>query len=60
METLKRYGIFVVEVGEVEGFARSVPGHGPSWVNEVLKKNLKDDGELRSAREFVSAIAGVQ
>jgi hypothetical protein len=60
METLKQYGIFVVEGGEVEGFAGSVPGHGPSWLNEVLKKDLKDDPELRSARDFVSVIAGIR
>lgn len=60
MGTLNQNGIFVVEVGEVEGFARSVPGHGPSWVNEVLKKNLKNDPELRPARDFVSGIAGIR
>lgn len=36
--TLKQHGIYIVEVGELESFARSVGNHGPRWVNEVLKK----------------------
>ena len=51
--TLQQRGIFLVPTGELESFARSVGGHGPSWVNEVLKKNLKSDPELQAAREFV-------
>lgn len=53
---LREYGIFVVEVGELEGFARSVGNHGPTWVNQVLQKDLKSDPELIVAREFVSAL----
>jgi hypothetical protein len=53
---LREYGIFVVEVGELEGFARSVGNHGPTWVNQVLQKDLKSDPELAAAREFVSAL----
>jgi AAA domain, putative AbiEii toxin, Type IV TA system len=60
IEILKNHGVFVVEVGEVEGFARSVAGHGPSWASDVLNKNLKDDSELRQAREFVAEIAGIR
>lgn len=50
---LRKRGIFVVEVGELEGFARTVGGHGPAWVNEVLKKDLARDAELENARRFV-------
>lgn len=53
---LREYGIFVVEVGELEGFAKSVGNHGPAWVNQVLEKDLKTDSELAAARDFVSAL----
>lgn len=51
---LKAVGIFIVEVGELEGFARSVGNHGPKWINEVLAKDLKTDTELEEARHFVN------
>lgn len=50
---LERNGVFVVPVGELEGFCRSVGNHGPSWVNTVLEKDLTSDPELREARQFV-------
>jgi energy-coupling factor transporter ATP-binding protein EcfA2 len=56
MTTLRGYGIYVVEVGEVESFVRSVGNHGPKWVNEAIKKNLQADTELDAARKFVSHI----
>jgi len=56
LRELNRLGVFVVEVGEVEGFARSVGGHGPAWVNEVLKKDLRNDPELGAARDFVNRV----
>lgn len=56
MEALRSYGVHVVEVGEVEGFARSVGNHGPKWVNETLKKDLKADPELEPARKFVERL----
>lgn len=49
-------GLLVVEVGELEGFAKSTGGHGPQWVNEVLPKVLKRDSELESARHFVKRL----
>lgn len=49
----KENGLFVVEVGELESFAPSVPNHGPKWVSDVLTKNLKTDPELDLARQFV-------
>ncbi len=52
----KEKGLFVVEVGELESFAKSVPNHGPKWVNEVLTKDLKTDAELESARQFVAQL----
>ncbi|MBF0407759.1 MAG: ATP-binding protein [Candidatus Riflebacteria bacterium] len=56
LENLKTYGFFIVPVGQLERFCPSVGGHGPSWVIEVLKKDLRNDLELRSAREFCSEI----
>ena len=50
-------GLWVVPVGEVEGFCKSIGGHGPQWVQQVLEtKNLALDPELQAAREFVSKI----
>jgi hypothetical protein len=53
---LKSKGLFVVEVGEIEGFARSIGSHGPKWVNSVLSKDLAGDAELEDARQFVSSV----
>lgn len=53
---LHDHGICVVEVGELEGFVRSVGGHGPAWVNEVLQKDLRNDPELETARLFVRGL----
>ncbi|MGH8362770.1 MAG: ATP-dependent nuclease, partial [Gammaproteobacteria bacterium] len=55
---LREIGIFVVEVGELEGFFREVGSHGPSWVNEVLKRNLLMEPKLEDARTFVKALVG--
>lgn len=49
-------GLFVVEEGELEGFARSIGGHGPTWVNGVLPKVIANDSELKAAREFVKRL----
>lgn len=57
---LRSAGLYVVEVGELEGFARSEPGHGPQWVNSVLARALATDPELSDARAFVSALAEVK
>ncbi len=34
---LRGLGLHLVEVGELEGFCRTISGHGPEWVAEVLK-----------------------
>ena len=54
---LQKLGIFVLEVGELERFSKSIGNHGPKWVSEVLLKNLKTDPELEAARQFVKRIA---
>lgn len=48
---LKKF--FVLEVGELEAFDRSVGGHGPKWVNNVLQKDLLHSTDLVLAREFI-------
>ncbi|MBR0908004.1 ATP-dependent endonuclease [Bradyrhizobium liaoningense] len=51
-------GLWIVPVGEIEGFCRSIEGgHGPGFVAKVLEeRNLETDPELKDAREFVSMI----
>ncbi|MDP9488013.1 MAG: AAA family ATPase [Actinomycetota bacterium] len=54
---LRGVGLFVVPEGELEGFARGVPGHGPTWVNGVLEQGLHTNGSLMGARDLVGALA---
>jgi hypothetical protein len=56
-QQLQVLGLFVVRSGELESFDRSVGSHGPTWVNSVLGKDLKDDPALEGARRFVSEFA---
>ncbi len=57
LNALRGLGIFVVPVGELEGFVKTVGGHGPSWVNEALRLDIKSAPELEDARKFVSIFA---
>lgn len=36
-QELIEHKIYLVPVGELEGFVKEVGGHGPSWVNDVLE-----------------------
>jgi hypothetical protein len=50
----KDVGLFIVPVGEVEGFYKPNGNHGPKWVAEVLETvDLKNNKELENARTFV-------
>lgn len=53
---LQEKGIFILEVGEIEAFDKTVGGHGPKWVNEVLVKDLILAPELSEARDFVKNV----
>jgi hypothetical protein len=53
---LKLNGLHIVSIGELEGWCRSVGGHGPSWVISVIEKDLINDPELEGARDFVRDI----
>ena len=49
--------LWLVPVGEIEGFCRSIGSHGPRFVEKVLEeRSLESDSELQEAREFVGAI----
>lgn len=58
LNNLRAIGLFIVEVGELEGFDRSLGNHGPGWVNQVLDKDLKSDPTLSVARAFVEGFVG--
>ena len=56
LAALHGWGVFVVEVGQLESFVRSVGNHGPKWVNEALNKDLASDSELEPARQYVAKL----
>jgi energy-coupling factor transporter ATP-binding protein EcfA2 len=56
LEKLEEIGIFVVPVGEMEGFCRSIGNHGLRWVEEALARDVARDGDLDAARVFVSKV----
>lgn len=56
LESLEGIGVYVVPVGELEGFAKSAGGHGPSWVAEVLKMDLKNNAGFDPAKQFVAKV----
>lgn len=57
LEKLKKLGIFVAPNGEMEGFCRSISGHGPRWVEAaVTQRNLATDVEFTAARSYVKEI----
>jgi energy-coupling factor transporter ATP-binding protein EcfA2 len=57
-EACSSKGLWIVPVGELEGFCRSVDArHGPSFVEKVLEdRDLETDPELLEARNFVARI----
>ena len=53
----KAKGLWIVPVGELEGFCKSIGGHGPGWVQQVIEHhNLSNDPELENARKFMQEI----
>ena len=50
-------GLFIVPVGELEGFVQTVGNKGPKWVNTVLRqKSLATSPELQVARTFAQKL----
>jgi hypothetical protein len=56
LANLRTLGIFIAPNGEMEGFCRSVGGHGPRWVAAALEKDIAKDGEFAAARAYVQDI----
>ena len=53
----QQLGLWIVPVGELEGFCKSIGAHGPGWVQQVIEeRDLATDPELVGAREFVRGI----
>ena len=58
-EMCRAMGLWIVPVGELEGFCKSVGNHGPRWVRQVLQHfDLANDMELEQARAFIHEIWG--
>ena len=56
-QILRANGIYIVPVGELEGFVKEVGGHGPDWVNKVLEKYPDLNAEVYAqVRQFISAM----
>ena len=52
-----KHGLWIVPVGEIEGFCRSIGSHGPRFVEKVLEeRSLEADQELQHARDFIGRI----
>lgn len=56
LKNLSELGLFLVPVGELECFDKGTGGRGAVWVEAVLSKDLRNDPDLKRAREFVSKI----
>lgn len=54
---LKSKGLYIVPVGELEGFIKEVSGHGPEWVNSVLETypDLEND-VYKPITEFIGSM----
>ena len=53
----RQSGLWIVPVGEMEGFCKSIGDHGPGWVQQVIEqKELANDPDLEDARKFVREI----
>lgn len=56
LNTLSGIGLYVVDVGQLESFDKSIGSHGPDWVNEAIKKDLATSPDLEAARSFVTKL----
>ena len=55
----KSVGLFVVPVGEMEGFVKTINKEKKEWVYEVLEKcDLATEPKLEEARRFTNEIVG--
>ncbi len=57
LEKCQNCGLWIVPVGELEGFCRSSGSHGPAFVEKTLEAyNIETAPELKDARDFVKKI----
>jgi hypothetical protein len=56
IEALETIGLFVVPVGEVEGFEREVGLHGPGWLAGVFERRLHENRTNRAPRDFLRRV----
>lgn len=53
----EKIGLWIVPVGELEGFCRSINAHGPRWVQMVIEGfDLSTASDLKCARDFMRRI----
>ncbi len=55
-DSLSKIGIYLVPVGEIEGFCKSIGGHGRKFVTTLMDEIPLDDDRLRDLREFVETV----
>lgn len=53
---LKKIGLHLVEVGQAEGFCRSIGKHGPEFVTKLLEQLDLSDAKLAELRDFVRQV----
>lgn len=59
-KTLKKAGIFIVPVGELECFVKQVGGHGPDWTNKVLEAYPDlSDIVYEDIKKFIKLVCGL-
>lgn len=56
-DSCNKFGLWLVPVGQLEGFCKSEGGHGPAWVQRVMENHdLATDEQLAEARDFVRRV----
>ena len=56
-DAFESVGLWLVPVGELEGFCRNVGGHGSGWVQSVIEQHdLEQSPDLEEARAFVRKV----
>ncbi|MGM4903016.1 hypothetical protein AB8B21_29200 [Tardiphaga sp. 866_E4_N2_1] len=60
LEKCGTVGLWIVPVGELEGFCRTIEArHGPDFAMKVLsQRDIETDPELEDARQFMRAVWG--
>lgn len=56
VQQLEKIGIYLVPVGEMEGFSKDTGKHGPAFVTKLLDEKSLDDPSLQGLRDFVESV----